>query len=252
MKNTQPTRNRAKTTPTDGMSTPNPDKVMAIQVRRLPIDNLKEHPRNKEVRNHPEPGSPEWDVMVSSLSHDYFDPMVWNQRNGQLVSGHLRRKVMQSMGVTEVDVVVVDYDEPTHIARLLAANNLIGQDDKKGMKSFLTELVSIPDFDLNLTGFSTESLASKFKFDVSSHSTETSPKNKVDDENDGSSTANYKSPSDSVPLVLSFSPSDHIEVMSLLRAIRKDVAAIDGTTMGDVSNSDAIFRALQQYTPKHL
>jgi hypothetical protein len=245
---TQKTRNRALDT--DETQPDAAGKVMALQVKRLPIESLKEHPRNSEVRRHPDPDSPEWEVMVSSLNHDYFDPVVWNKRNGQLVSGHLRCKVMQSIGVTEVDVVVVDYDEPTHIARLLAANNLLGQDDKKGMKQFLTELGSVPSFDLKLTGFSTESLASKFKISLPSSSTQKDNGEDDDaDSNDGSSVANYKSANDNIPLVLSFSPNDHIEVMGLLRAIRNDAAAIEGVSMGEISNSAAVLRALHQYKP---
>ncbi len=44
-----------------------------------------------------------------------------------LVSGHYRRKVLEASGFTHADVSVVDYDEPTHLARLVAANNLLGE-----------------------------------------------------------------------------------------------------------------------------
>jgi hypothetical protein len=219
------------------------DRVMALELRRVPIADLHEHPRNKEVRNHPEPGSAEWLVLETSLDHDYFDPLVWNKRNGQLVSGHLRRKVMESMGVTHADVIVVDYDEPTHLARLLAANNLLGKDDKRGMKVFLSELQSTAKFKMDLTGFTPGDLKSKFKLDPPSMNTGTPP---AQGTGDGTSKGQYSAPGDSVPLALTFSPTDHIEVMSLLRTLRKTIAEREKRPLATVSNSEAVFHALLQ------
>jgi hypothetical protein len=123
------------------------DKRAKITIVTKPLTDLDDHPRNMEVRDHPEPGSSRWDVMVESLKHDYFDPLVWNKRNGQLVSGHLRKKILRHLGFTKADVVEVNYDEPTHIARLLAANKGIGSDNVEGQKTFLRELAG-----LGLTG----------------------------------------------------------------------------------------------------
>jgi len=224
-----------------------PRKVMELKVKRMPLASLKSHPRNAEVRKHPEKDSAEWDVLVASMNHDYFDPLVWNQRNGQLVSGHLRRKVMSSMNVTHADVVVVDYDEPTHIARLLAANNLIGNDDRKGMKLFLSELQGTKKFDMSLTGFSSEAL--KNKFDMSpppkrGGSKQTGADDDSEPGGDGSSSGNYQPPGDRIPLALSFVPSEHIELMKHLRALRAEVAKERDVPLSEVTNSDAVFYAL--------
>ncbi len=43
-----------------------------------------------------------------------------------LVSGHFRCKVLAHLGFTHADVSVVDYDEATHLARMIAANELLG------------------------------------------------------------------------------------------------------------------------------
>ena len=116
----------------------NPITEATLNIQRLPLATLQPHPRNP--RNHPEPDSPAWQVIEASLKHDYFDPIVWNVRNGQLVSGHLRSKVLARLGFTAADCVVVDYDEPTHIARMLAANKLTGEDDVEAQKVLLAEL----------------------------------------------------------------------------------------------------------------
>lgn len=115
-------------------------KTAAVNITSKAIEELNEHPRNEEIRHHPEEGSPEWETLKESLEFDYFDPVVWNQRNGFLVSGHLRTKILASLGYTHLDAVVVDYDEDTHLARLAAANKQIGTENKAGMQKFFKEL----------------------------------------------------------------------------------------------------------------
>lgn len=113
------------------------DRHAKLKIKTLTLAKLKPHPQNP--RHHPEPGSPEWDTLKKSLEHDYFDPLVWNQRNGCLVSGHLRTKVMEELGVKKADVVVVDYDEPTHVARMIAANRQVGIDNEVAIEEFLRD-----------------------------------------------------------------------------------------------------------------
>lgn len=129
---------------------------MTLNVQRLLLSTMEPHPRNPRV--HAEPGSPEWELLKHSLQHDYFDPLVWNSRNGMLVSGHFRRKVMLAEGVVEADAVVVNYDEETHLARMIAANQQAGKDDEPALQSLANEL-SFGGFDMGLTGFTEERLA---------------------------------------------------------------------------------------------
>lgn len=126
-------------------------RVASLHVERKKLSALKPHARNP--RTHPKEGSEEWETLRASLAHDYFDPIVWNQRNNTLVSGHLRRKVLMKDGVKEADVVVVDYDEHTHLARMIAANKLQGKDNTDMLTAIFGELGEIEEFDLSLTGF---------------------------------------------------------------------------------------------------
>lgn len=100
-------------------------RIASLTVERLPMEKILPHPRNP--RKHPPEGSAQWEALRRSLEHDYFDPLVWNRRNGMLVSGHYRLKVLSVAGYTHADVSVVDYDEPTHLARMVAANSLLGE-----------------------------------------------------------------------------------------------------------------------------
>jgi len=67
-------------------------------------------------------------------------PLTWNRRNGYLVSGHFRLKVMIEMGYTHVDVSVVDVDEATHYAMMIAANRLLGEWEKELLAQLATEI----------------------------------------------------------------------------------------------------------------
>ncbi len=112
-------------------------KHFRLTIRRLAIDQLKPHPLNP--RAHPPPGSPEWETLKASLEHDYFDPVVWNERNGLLVSGHLRARVLEAEGVKSVDAVVVNYSEEEHLARMIGANRQVGTFDDNALLAILAE-----------------------------------------------------------------------------------------------------------------
>lgn len=113
-------------------------RIAKLTFTRMDLADLKPHPRNP--RRHPEPGTPEWAALKASLDHDYFDPLVWNKRNGMLVSGHLRLKVMKESGFTAADVVTVDYDEETHFARMMSANRQQGTDNNLLLTQLLTDM----------------------------------------------------------------------------------------------------------------
>lgn len=51
------------------------------------------------------------------------EPVVSNRRTGRVVGGHQRLKVLQQMGETETQVVVVDLDEMEEKALNVALNN---------------------------------------------------------------------------------------------------------------------------------
>lgn len=119
---------------------PTIEKTAVLRVERRALATLRPHPRNP--RQHPEPGSSAWSALKRSVEHDYFDPIVVNVRNDTLVSGHLRHKILVECGFTHADVSLVDYDEPTHLARLIAANTLLGEWEESLLASIAHDLES--------------------------------------------------------------------------------------------------------------
>jgi DNA modification methylase len=130
-------------------------KQATLKIERLELSELQAHPRNP--RNHPEPGSKEWEALRRSLESDYFDPIVWNKTNGYLVSGHLRVKVLREAGYDSADAVVKEYDENTHMARMICANQQAGEDDMPALGRLLEELKAT-DTDSALVGFSEDQI----------------------------------------------------------------------------------------------
>lgn len=118
--------------------------IASLTIKRLKLTKLIPHPKNP--RHHPEPGTPKWIALKKSLESSYFDPIVINTGGidptlkNVLVSGHLRTKVLIASGFKEADCVVVNFDSPTHIARMMAANQLAGDDDEAAMATLLQGL----------------------------------------------------------------------------------------------------------------
>ncbi len=103
-------------------------------------------PADYNPRKDLKPGDPEYEKLKRSIEQfGYVEPVIWNEKTGRVVGGHQRLKVLTDMGITEVDVVVVDMD--TEKEKALA--------DLQGT-----------DFDVSLTGFDPEELEDLFRDDV--------------------------------------------------------------------------------------
>ncbi len=132
-------------------------KAELVVVRRT-ISELKPHPENPRI--HPDPGTPGWEALKRSLQKDYFDPLGINsgkrckKLKDTLWSGHLRFKVLQEMGVTTADVVVKDYTENEHLARMVAANRQVGEDNDIALANMIARMdgerlfLSMPEDDI--------------------------------------------------------------------------------------------------------
>jgi len=101
---------------------------------------------------------PNGKTLVRSLADDYVDPLIWNRRNRKLIGGRFRKKVMRADGWTHADVVVKDYDEVTHLARMRALNAHSGDWNQDLLKSIAIDLDGA-DFDPALAMWDAKELA---------------------------------------------------------------------------------------------
>jgi len=108
-------------------------------------------------------GDPEYEKLKKSiLEFDYIEPIIWNQRTGNVVGGHQRLKVLQELGREEVEVSVVDLPEDKEKALNLALNKISGDWDLPRLKELLEEL-NTGAFDIELTGFDTVEIGDIFE-----------------------------------------------------------------------------------------
>lgn len=132
-----------------------------IELRRLPIEQLKPAPYNPRVTL--KPGMPGYRRLDRSLAEfDLVEPIVWNERTGHVVSGHQRLEILKQRGETEVDVSVVSLPLEREKALNVVLNNpQVGGDwEFDRLAELVAELDSIPDFDATLTGFDEDDLRS--------------------------------------------------------------------------------------------
>ena len=125
------------------------EKIMNIQ--SVDISLLNPAPYNPRVDL--KPTDPEYQHIKNSLDDfGYLDPIVWNKRTGNIVSGHQRYKILKEQGATELLCVVVDFDEDKEKACNLAMNKAVGLWDDKKLEELLAEMQDT-EWDMSDFGF---------------------------------------------------------------------------------------------------
>ncbi|MGA8944203.1 MAG: ParB N-terminal domain-containing protein [Thermoactinomyces sp.] len=127
-----------------------------MNFKSIPIQNINPAPYNP--RKDLQPGDPEYEKLKQSLeTFGYVEPIIWNQRTGNLVGGHQRFKILKAQGVSEVLCSVVILSEEQEKALNLALNKIEGDWDPPKLKQVLQELTET-DWDMSLTGFDASEL----------------------------------------------------------------------------------------------
>jgi DNA modification methylase len=126
-----------------------------MDIRKIPVSMINPAPYHPKVDL--QPGDPDYEKLKRSIEDfGYVEPLVWNERTGNLVGGHQRFKILlNEQGATEVEVSVVDLDETREMALNLALNKIRGDWDKEKLAQVLAELQE-SDLDVTLTGFDQE------------------------------------------------------------------------------------------------
>ncbi len=123
-----------------------------MNIEKIPVIWIK--PALYNPRQDLKPGEAAYEALLRSMTEfGCVQPLVWNKTTGNLVGGHQRLKILLAQGVTEVDVVVVELTPEKEKALNLALNKIQGDWDQQKLAQILDELISLPDFDLQITGF---------------------------------------------------------------------------------------------------
>ena len=122
-----------------------------MEIRKISIDKI--NPAKYNPRLDLQPGDPEYEKLKKSLKEfDLVEPLIWNKRNGNLVGGHQRLKILIEQGRTDVEVSIVDLSDSKEKALNLALNKISGDWDLPKLKDILEEL-NTGEFDMEITGF---------------------------------------------------------------------------------------------------
>jgi ParB-like chromosome segregation protein Spo0J len=134
-----------------------------MKIELIPIHKINPAPYNP--RKDLQPGDPDYEKLKRSISEfGFVEPLIWNQRTGNLIGGHQRFKILQESGRTEVECSIVDLDPEREKTLNIALNKIEGDWDDEMLAALLQEL----DQDLQeLAGFDqdeVDKLLSQFDF----------------------------------------------------------------------------------------
>ncbi len=127
-------------------------KSTMLNIKKIPIGKVK--PAAYNPRKDLTPGDAEYEKLLRSINEfECVELLVWNRRTGNLVSGHQRLKILIARGDTDVTCSVVDLPLEKEKGLNLALNKISGDWDNEKLTTLLDELLKMPDFNVDVTGF---------------------------------------------------------------------------------------------------
>ncbi|SDO86097.1 ParB N-terminal domain-containing protein [Selenomonas ruminantium] len=104
-----------------------------------------------------EPGMEEFEKLKTSIEHfGDVEPIVWNERTGNVVGGHQRLQVLKFLGRETATVSVVDLGEKEEKLLNLALNKAKGEWDNAKLEKMLRDMDTE---NLYFTGFGPDEIA---------------------------------------------------------------------------------------------
>jgi ParB-like chromosome segregation protein Spo0J len=121
-------------------------------IKKVKVKDLKEAAYNPRVIDADSLN----DLKKSIKEFGYIQPIIWNEKTGNMISGHQRLKVLkeENSKLSEVEVVVVNLPEIKEKAAVIAFNRIQADWDSVKLSSLLNDIRKIDDDFLGLTGFS--------------------------------------------------------------------------------------------------
>ena len=132
-------------------------------IKEIPIEKLNAAKYNP--RKDLQPGDKEYIQLEKSIKEfGNVDPIIWNEKTGNIVGGHQRFKILKQ-GLKPKDklpVSVVKLSDKKEKALNIALNKISGDWDYPSLKELIEEL-NIEDFDLDLIGFDINEIEGMFE-----------------------------------------------------------------------------------------
>lgn len=121
-----------------------------MEIRTLKAAKIKAAEYNP--RRDLQPEDAEYEKLRRSIEEfGYIEPIIWNERSGNVVGGHQRLKVLLEKGVEDIEAVVVDLDEKDEKILNVLLNKVKGRWDIGKLADLLQQLDEAGA--MELTGF---------------------------------------------------------------------------------------------------
>lgn len=121
-----------------------------MEIRTLKAAQLKAAEYNP--RKDLQPEDTEYQKLRRSIEEfGYVEPIIWNERTGNVVGGHQRLKVLLEKGVEDIECVIVDLDDKDEKILNVLLNKVKGRWDIGKLADLLQQLDEAGA--MELTGF---------------------------------------------------------------------------------------------------
>lgn len=108
-----------------------------MELRRIELDKLKEAEYNPRVAL--KPGDADFEKLRRSIeTFGDVEPIVWNERTGNVVGGHQKLAVLKFMGKKDTLVSVVNLDDTEEKQLNIALNKIKGEWDHSKLEEILS------------------------------------------------------------------------------------------------------------------
>lgn len=121
-----------------------------MEIRTLKAAEIKAAEYNP--RRDLQPEDAEYEKLRRSIEEfGYIEPIIWNERSGNVVGGHQRLKVLLEKGVEDIEAAVVDLDDKDEKILNVLLNKVKGRWDIGKLADLLQQLDEAGA--MELTGF---------------------------------------------------------------------------------------------------
>ena len=122
-------------------------------IKKIKLKDMK--PAKYNPRKTLKPEDIEYQQIKNSIEEfGFIQPIVWNKRTGNIISGHQRVNILKAEGYEEIEAVVVDFDEEKEKLANISLNKITGQWSVVKLRDLLEDLDK--KFSLEKFGFHEE------------------------------------------------------------------------------------------------
>ena len=125
-----------------------------MKTKRMKLSDMNPAPYNPRVEL--KPGDVDFDKLVQSIeTFGNVEPILYNERTGNIVGGHQRWGVLKHLGEKETDAVVIDIPLEEEKLLNIALNQIKGEWDREKLSELLSK---VHPAEAHLSGFSPQEI----------------------------------------------------------------------------------------------